>query len=124
MPDFISMFWNLEAREKPLVRLVAYVVRRAGTPIWVVLYAWMMWRGWNSFGQIERVVLLAAGLLLAAIALAFEWSWGYYQSHRIRESEGVRVAYGAFEETFIAGEPSREKLHDLYQAIGRLRRRL
>jgi hypothetical protein len=124
MPDFISMFWNLEAREKPLVRFLAYVVRRGGTPCWAVLYAWMMWRAWNVFGELERLVLLIAGLVIAGIALAFEWGWGYYQAHRIRECENVRAAYGTFEQTMIAGQPSREKLHDLYRAIGQLRGRV
>ena len=124
MPDFISMFWNLEAREKPVVKLVAYVVRRGGTPGWIVLYAWIMWRTWNSFGGTERLILLGAGLLIAAIALAFEWSWAHYQEHRIKECDNIRSAYGAFEETFIGGHPSRERLHDLYRAIGQLRGRL
>lgn len=124
MPDFISMFWNLEAREKTIVKLVASVVRRGGTPCWIILYAWIMWRTWNSFGEMERLILLGAGLLIAGIALAFEWSWEQYQAHRIKECDNIRFAYGAFEETFIAGQPSRERLHDLYRAIGQLRGRL
>src|SRR5215470_5739098 len=124
MPDFISAFWNLEAREKPLVRFLAYVVRRCGTPIWVVLYAWTMWRAWDVLGVIERLVLLMAGLVLAGIAFAFEWGWANYHTYRIKDCDNVRAAYGAFEETMIAGQPNREKLHELYRAIGQLRGRL
>lgn len=80
---------EIEEMHKKVIDLMMYVLKECGGLVWPLLYAFLLYWGWDALNILGKTLFILIGCILTSIGLLYPYVWRLYYKRMSTDFEAM-----------------------------------